>query len=124
MSVTPPRARSGPAKPHIPGLRRPQTRHSRASALVSRPHDGHRMEPVVLRNTRGFVVVGRLRHDAIALIEPDPEIDEAAAQRAERAIRIAVPGRRHAAARTGHTRHRIDRTGLLQKLSTYALRPR
>src|ERR1041384_2081045 len=87
-------ARSGPAKPHSPGLRRPQTRHSRASALVSRPHEGQRMEPDVLRNTRRFVVVGRPGDDAIALVEPDPEVDETAAQRAERPMRIAVPRRR------------------------------
>src|SRR5436190_13821686 len=88
-------ARSGPAKPHIPGLRRPHTRHSRASALVSRPHEGQRMEPDVLRNTRGVVVVGRLGDDAIAFVEPDPEVNETAPQRAERPMRIAVPRRGH-----------------------------
>src|SRR5919204_1934777 len=57
MLVNPPRpnsARSGAAKPHMPGLRRPHTRHCAASALVRRPHDGHRMVPLVLRN----IVVG------------------------------------------------------------------
>src|SRR5438105_4868998 len=44
------RRASGPPKPHMPGFRRPQTRHTGASALVSRPHDGQRIAPVVLRN--------------------------------------------------------------------------
>src|SRR5689334_7534516 len=63
--------RSGPAKPHIPGLRRPHTRHSAASALVRRPHDGQRMVPLVLRN----IVVALGLRDAIALVEPHTEID-------------------------------------------------
>src|SRR5690349_7861057 len=101
--------RSGPAKPHMPGLRRPHTRHSRASALVSRPHDGQRIEPDVLRNTvgGGLVAVG-LALDAIALVEPDTEVDQAAAQRAERAVRIAGPRRAPAAGRTGHLGHRPE----------------
>src|SRR2546426_2801561 len=78
-------ARSGPAKPHMPGLRRPHTRHSRASALVSRPHDGHTIEPDVLRNTPAFGV-RRLGRDA---------------------VRIAVPRRAQAAGRTGDVRHRV-----------------
>ena len=65
-------ARSGAAKPHIPGLRRPQTRHWAASALVRRPHEGQRMVPVVLRN---IVFALRLR-DAIAFVEPDAQIDQ------------------------------------------------
>src|SRR2546425_2625486 len=73
-------ARSGAAKPHIPGLRRPHTRHAAAAALVRRPHDGHRMVPVVLRN----IVLVVLLRDAIALVEPHAEIDQAAGERAER----------------------------------------
>src|SRR5215510_9211643 len=74
-------ARSGPAKPHIPGLRRPHTRQTAASAFVSRPHDGQRIEPEVLRNIAALV--GR---DAVALVEPHAEIDEAACERAEGAV--------------------------------------
>src|SRR5438128_993951 len=70
-------ARSGAAKPHIPGLRRPQTRHWAASALVRRPHEGQRMVPVVLRN---IVFALRLR-DAIAFVEPDAQIDQTAGER-------------------------------------------
>src|SRR5207237_10844237 len=70
-------ARSGAAKPHIPGLRRPQTRHWAASALVRRPHEGQRMVPVVLRN---IVFALRLR-DAIAFIEPDAQIGQTAGER-------------------------------------------
>src|SRR5436189_2000799 len=80
-------ARSGAAKPHIPGLRRPHTRHAAASALVRRPHDGHRMVPVVLRN----IVLVVLLRDAIALVEPHAEIDQAAGERAERPVRVPVP---------------------------------
>src|SRR5438034_5034786 len=80
-------ARSGAAKPHIPGLRRPQTRHWAASALVRRPHEGHRMVPVVLRN----IVLVVLLRDAIALVEPHAEIDQAAGERAERPVRVPVP---------------------------------
>src|SRR5919201_6684177 len=80
-------ARSGAAKPHMPGLRRPHTRHWLASALVSRPHDGHRMVPVVLRN----IALAPLLLDAIPLVEPDAQIDQAAGERAERPVRIAMP---------------------------------
>src|SRR5438093_10936928 len=41
---------SAPPKPHMPGLRRPQTRQLGASAFVNRPHQGHRIAPEVLRN--------------------------------------------------------------------------
>jgi hypothetical protein len=34
----------------MPGFRRPQTRQTDASALVSLPQEGQRMEPDVLRN--------------------------------------------------------------------------
>src|SRR2546422_7135848 len=87
-------ARIGPANPHIPGFRRPQTRQTRASALVSRPHEGQRIAPLVLRNigfpstarvaaiARRFTVLGRLRRlDAITLVEPAAEIDQAAGER-------------------------------------------
>src|SRR5919108_751281 len=88
--VKPPRpnsARSGAAKPHIPGLRRPHTRHCAASALVRRPHEGQRMVPVVLRN----IVFALLLRDSIAFVQPDAQIDQAAGERAERPVRIAVP---------------------------------
>src|SRR5687767_10080522 len=93
---------SGPANPHMPGLRRPHTRHSAASAFVRRPHDGQRIDPVVLRN-----IVRRLRLDAISLVEPEPEIDEAARQAAEGAVRVVLP-------RDGRTASR----------AAYAARPR
>src|SRR5688500_6892845 len=76
----------GAANPHMPGLRRPHTRHSAASALVSRPHDGQRIDPDVLRN-----IVRRLRLDAIPFVEPEPEIDEPARQPAEGAVRVVLP---------------------------------
>src|SRR5437667_11421096 len=89
-------ARIGPANPHIPGFRRPQTRQTRASALVRRPHEGQRIAPLVLRNI-GFpstiggaaivwhlAVLGRLgRLDAITLVEPATEIDQAAGEGAK-----------------------------------------
>src|SRR5262249_16018491 len=50
--------RSGPANPPMPGLRRPQTRHTGAEAWVSRPHEGQRIDPDVLRNIAVLV----LRH--------------------------------------------------------------
>src|SRR5262245_58618914 len=80
-------ARSGPANPHIPGLRRPHTRHTGASALVSLPHDGHRIDPEVLRNITALV-----GGNAVALVEPHAEIDEAARERAEGAVRVRRPG--------------------------------
>src|ERR1700741_5094794 len=104
--------RSGPAKPHMPGFRRPHTRHSRASALVSRPHDGHRIEPDVLRNTPAFGVRGFVLgagpfvgsgpdREAIALAEPHAQVDQTAGERAERPVRIALPRCVGAAGRTG-----------------------
>src|SRR5262245_5722122 len=80
-------ARSGAAKPHIPGLRRPHTRHCSASALVRRPHDGQRMVPVVLRN----IVLPLVLRNSIALVEPDAEVEQAAGQRAEGPVWVAVP---------------------------------
>src|SRR5438094_56342 len=59
-------ARSGAAKPHIPGWRRPHTRQASASAVVRRPHEGHRMVPVVLRN----IVLALFLRDATALVAP------------------------------------------------------
>src|SRR5919197_6143772 len=88
--VKPPRpnsARSGAAKPHMPGLRRPHTRHCAASALVRRPHEGQRIVPVVLRN---IALAFRLRN-AVPVVEPDAQIDQAAGERAERPVRIARP---------------------------------
>jgi len=67
--------RSGPANPHIPGLRRPQTRHTGAEACVSLPHDGHRMDPDVLRNIAVLV-----RGDSIAFVEPHAQVDQAAVE--------------------------------------------
>src|SRR5215813_13061280 len=80
------RARSGPAKPHMPGFRRPQTRQAGASALVSRPHDGQRMAPVVLRN-----IVVHPWGNSVALVEPLAEVDQPTGERAERALRVAEP---------------------------------
>src|SRR6185503_9885988 len=94
---------SGPANPHIPGLRRPHTRQTGASALVSRPHVGQRIEPDVLRNIG--LVVSRLGK-TIALVEPDAEIDEPAGQRTKRTMRVAVPRRPRAACRTRYTARR------------------
>jgi len=56
----------------MPGLRRPHTRHTGASAFVSLPQDGQRIDPDVLRN---IALVGG---DAVALVEPHAEVDEAA----------------------------------------------
>src|SRR5919198_4219535 len=96
---------SGPANPHMPGLRRPQTRHTGASAFVSRPHVGQRIEPDVLRNIG--LVVSRLRNP-VALVEPDAEIDEPAGERTKWSVRVAVPRRPRATRRTRHAarRHR------------------
>src|SRR6185295_2325488 len=80
-------ARNGPAKPHMPGFRRPQTRQVGASALVRRPHDGQRMAPVVLRN-----IVIRSRSHTVALVEPLAEVDQPAHERAERTLGVADPG--------------------------------
>src|SRR5262245_10357687 len=90
-------ARNGPAKPHIPGLRRPHTRQTGASALVSRPQEGHRMAPEVLRNIAGDVVGAGLRLDTVALVEPGPEVDQTALEGAEGPVRIAAPDRPRAA---------------------------
>ena len=51
-----------------------------------------------LPNIVGRVVV---RHD-IPLVEPDAEIDEAAVERAERALRVVAPGCRPPARRAAH----------------------
>src|SRR5882724_6938099 len=59
-------ARRGPANPHMPGLRRPQTRQTAASAFVSRPQEGQRIDPDILRN----IGVPGGSHSAAALIEP------------------------------------------------------
>src|SRR5437879_9887646 len=64
--------RSGPANPHMPGLRRPQTRHTGAAACVSLPQEGQRIDPVVLRNI------------------------------AEGTVRVALPRRGGATGRAGH----------------------
>src|SRR5262245_16143988 len=89
--------RRGPAKPHMPGLRRPHTRQTVASAFVNRPHDGQRIEPEVLRNITALV--GR---DAVALVEPHAEIDKAACERAEGAMRVQPPRCGGSTVRTGH----------------------
>src|ERR671936_1364508 len=91
-------ARSGAAKPHIPGLRRPHTRHCAASALVRRPHEGQRIVPVVLRN---IALAFRLRN-AVPVVEPDAQIDQAAGERAEGPVRIVLPRRAVPARRAGH----------------------
>src|SRR5260370_31088632 len=80
-------ARSGAAKPHIPGWRRPHTRQASGAAVVRRPHEGGGMVPVVFRN----IVVALFLRDAIAFVEPHAEIDQAAGERAERPVRVPVP---------------------------------
>src|SRR5687768_8351873 len=117
---------SGPANPHMPGLRRPQTRHTGASAFVSRPHVGHRTEPDVLRNI-GLVLSGL--GQAIALVEPDAEVNQPAGQRAERAMPVGVPRGLCAACRTRHAAPRPHRLewyrGPTKRVnsSTFALTP-
>src|SRR5262245_5147422 len=86
-------ARRGPANPHIPGLRRPHTRHTGASALVRRPHEGQRMAPEVLRNIAGGIVRLVFRPDPVALVQPLPEIDQATDRGTERPVRNAATGR-------------------------------
>src|SRR4029434_282055 len=78
--------RRGPAKPHIPGLRRPHTRQTAASAFVRRPRDRQRIEPEVLRTIAALVGL-----DAVALVEPHAEVDKAACERAEGAMQIRPP---------------------------------
>src|SRR2546428_6449171 len=80
-------ARNGPAKPHIPGFRRPQIKQTGASALVSLPHDGQRIAPLVLRNIVARGVGGK----AMTLIEPRAEVDQPAGQRTEGTLRICGP---------------------------------
>src|SRR6266542_4338190 len=82
-------ARSGPANPHMPGLRRPHTRHTSASAFVSLPQDGQRIDPDVLRNIAALVV-----GDAVALVEPHAEVDGAAREGTGRSARVPRPGDR------------------------------
>jgi len=60
----------------MPGLRRPQTRHTSASAFVNLPQDGQRIDPDVLRN---IALVGG---DAVA-VEPHAEVDEVAREGTE-----------------------------------------
>src|SRR5215472_14863380 len=86
-------ARRGPANPHIPGLRRPHTRHTGASALVRRPHEGQRMAPEVLRNIAGGIVRPVLRPSPVALVQPLPEIYQTTDRGTERTVRIAAPDR-------------------------------
>src|SRR5438093_10747159 len=71
----------------MPGLRRPHTRHTGASAFVRRPQEGQRIAPEVLRN-----IVPILGGDPVSLVEPYAEVDEPAGERTQRAIRIALPG--------------------------------
>src|SRR5206468_6802679 len=89
--------RSGPANPHMPGLRRPQTRQTGAEACVSLPHEGHKIDPVVLRNIAILV-----RWHSVALVEPRTEVDETAGERAERAAGVSLPRRSSAARGAGH----------------------
>src|SRR5437867_2914624 len=88
---------SGPPNPHMPGLRRPHTRHTGASAFVRRPQEGQRIAPEVLRN-----IVAILGGDPVSLVEPYAEVDEPAGERTERAIRIALPGGLGSAGRARH----------------------
>src|SRR5712691_5193376 len=75
---------SAPPNPHMPGLRRPQTRQTAASAFVKRPHAGHRMAPEVLRN---IVTIFCLSEEA------------------DRAMRIAGPDKFRLARRTAEAMH-------------------
>src|SRR6266566_750728 len=95
-----------PPKPHMPGLRRPQMRQTGASALVRRPHDGHRMAPDVLRNIVGMLPLV----DTIPFIEPDTEVDQPTDERAEWAVRIARPDD---VGMTGGTREAMHRVGIV-----------
>ena len=72
--------------PHIPGRRRPQVRHSSASARVRRPQEGHRIVRVGLPN-----IVKGLAGRRVAFIEPHTEIDETTGARAEGTRDIADP---------------------------------
>src|SRR4029077_11140750 len=81
----------------MPGLRRPQTRQTGAEACVSLPHEGQRIDPVVLRNIAILV-----RWRSVALVEPRAEVDEAAGERAERAVRVSLPRCSSAARGAGH----------------------
>src|SRR5512145_1999802 len=95
-SVTPPARNSfwsAGVSPQAPGRRRPHTGHSEASARVSRPHDGQTMVRVGLPNMRLVGGRERLACDAVALVEPHAEVEEAARQRAERTVRVGRPGR-------------------------------
>ena len=93
---------SAPPKPHMPGLRRPQTRQTGASALVKRPHDGQRMAPEVLRN-----IVGMVRFvDTITFVEPHAEDDQPADEGAKRTVRIAEPNDIGMAGRAREAMHR------------------
>ncbi len=58
--------------PHMPGRRRPQMRHSSASARVNLPHDGQRIVRVGLPN-----IVRRLARNDVAFVEPDAEVNQA-----------------------------------------------
>jgi hypothetical protein len=50
------------------------------------------MAPVGLRNIRALTTLFvATRRDAVALVEPASEIDEAACQRAKRTLRIVLP---------------------------------
>jgi hypothetical protein len=53
---------------------------------VSRPHEGQRIDPDVLRNIAVLV----LRHP-VALVEPHAEVDETAGEGAERPVSVALP---------------------------------
>jgi hypothetical protein len=71
----------------MPGLRRPHTKHTSASAFVSLPQEGQRIDPEVLRN------IALVRGDAVALVEPHAEVDEVAREGTEWSVRVLAVDR-------------------------------
>src|SRR5436305_2316747 len=67
-----PRPRSAPVRPHIPGFRRPQLRHSRSATPTSLPHDGQTTDPVLWR----WNMAGTLAGGPISARGPVRPLDE------------------------------------------------
>src|SRR2546425_8375489 len=68
------------------------------------------MVPVVLRN----IVLALVLRDAIALVEPHAEIDQAAGERAEWPVRVALPHGALAARRAGDVLRARRRPGVVR----------
>src|SRR3989442_13207075 len=83
---------SSVVSPHIPGRRRPQMRHSAASARVRGPQEGQRIVRTSLRNIGRVLGGALLRLDPGAFVEPHAQVDQAAAGGAEGALGITRPG--------------------------------